>query len=60
MGSFGYRLEIDRPHGAFVQRHSPAGRLLFIDEDEAKDIFPGVFERATLLRNGMVKRDDTW
>ena len=60
MGSFEYTLEIDRPHGEFTQRHSPAGRLLFIDEDEAKQIFPDVFERATLLRNGMVKRDDTW
>ncbi len=60
MGSFEYTLEIDRPHGEFTQRHSPAGRLLFIDEDEAKNIFPDVFERATLLRNGMVKRNDTW
>ena len=60
MGSFEYTLEIDRPHGEFTQRHSPTGRLLFIDEDEAKQIFPDVFERATLLRNGMVKRDDTW
>ena len=60
MASFEYNFELERPHGAFSRRHEPEGRLLFIEEDEARKVFPQVFERATLLRNGMVKRDDKW
>ena len=60
MASFEYSFELERPHGAFSRRYEPEGRLLFIEEDEARKVFPQVFERATLLRNGMVKRDDKW
>ncbi len=60
MGSFEYTLELDRPHGAFAQRYEPRGRLLFIEEDEAREVFPPVFERAAAMRNGMVRRNDTW
>ena len=60
MGSFEYTFELERPHGAFSRRYEPQGRMLFIEEDEAREVFPQVFERATLLRNGMVKRNDTW
>ena len=60
MGSFEYTFELERPHGAFSRRYEPKGRVLFIEEDEAREVFPPVFERATLLRNGMVKRNDTW
>ena len=60
MGSFEYTFELERPYGAFSRRYEPQGRMFFIEEDEAREVFPPVFERATLLRNGMVKRNDTW
>jgi len=60
MASFEYTYDIERPHGSFAQKHQPKGRLSYIEEDEARQVFPEVFERATLLRNGMVKRNDTW
>ena len=60
MSSFEYTFELERPHGAFSHRHEPKGRLLFVEEDEAHGVFPQVFERATLLRNGMVKRNAKW
>ena len=60
MGSFEYTFELERPHGAFARRYEPKGRLLFMEEDEARQVFPPVYERASLLRNGIVKRNDKW
>ena len=60
MASLEYTFELERPHGALAKRYEPEGRLLYIEEDEAKEVFPQVHERATLLRNGMVKRNETW
>ena len=60
MSSFEHTLEIDRAHGAYANPHSPLGRLRYIDQAEAEEIFPDVYERARLGRNGMVNRPPSW
>ena len=60
MSSFEHTLDIEHGHGAYAHPHEPQGRLRYIEQDEARQVFPGVYERATLRRNGMVKRNDAW
>ena len=60
MASFDYTLDIERVHSAYSQPCEPRGRLRYIKQDEARHVFPRVHERATLRRNGMVKRNDAW
>ncbi len=60
MSSFEHTLEIDRTHTAYAKPHEQLGRLRYIEQDEARAIFPGVYERARLRRNGMVSRPSAW
>ena len=60
MASFEHTLNIERVHNTYARPYEPQGRLRYIEEDEARQVFPDVYERATLLRNGMVKRNDAW
>ena len=60
MSSFEHTLEIDHAHGAYANPHSPLGRLRYMDQAEAEEIFPDVYERARLGRNGMVNRPPSW
>ena len=60
MGSFEYTFELERPHGAFSRRYEPQAVCSSSKRMRPREVFPQVFERATLLRNGMVKRNDTW
>jgi predicted acetyltransferase len=60
MSSFEHTLDIERAHSAYAHPHEPRGRLRYIEQDEARRVFPSVYERATLRRNGMVNRNEAW
>ena len=60
MSSFENTLDIERVHSAYARPYERQGRLRYIDQEEARQVFPEVYERATLRRNGMVKRNDAW
>ena len=60
MASFNDTLEIERSHSKFAEPFEPSGQLSFIERDEAKNIFPKIYSRAILGRNGMIERTPEW
>ena len=56
--SLGGRLE--RRHSAFLRPVPETGRIRLVDADEARKVFPDVFERARRQRPGAVSRADYW
>jgi predicted acetyltransferase len=66
-GRFGYgvaawrlRLAADRVHIAFSPGHDDTGSMRLIDQDEAKRALPEMYDRARLVRAGMVTRPSFW
>ncbi len=64
---FGYGLasmhvgvKVKRSRNAFRRPHVPAGRLRFVDVDEAKRLFPPVYEAVRLDRPGFFARSATY
>jgi predicted acetyltransferase len=64
-GRFGYgiaapvaMLDAERAGFAFRDDPGPSARTRFVTAEEAKELFPPVFERARALRNGMVSRSE--
>ena len=60
MASMEHNLEIEKIHGSYTVDHIPKGKLYYCGEDEAMQICPDIFYRATLNRVGMVTRNDKW
>ena len=60
MASFEHNLEIEKVHSAYGESHIPEGQMYYCEEDEARLIFPGIFDRATNNRVGMVTRNQEW
>ncbi|HEX7168006.1 MAG TPA: GNAT family N-acetyltransferase [Acidimicrobiales bacterium] len=66
-GRFGYGLatmqaeyELPRQYRALARPHEPAGRVVLVDEDEARKVLPDVHERVRRLQPGDVSRPDGW
>jgi predicted acetyltransferase len=66
-GRFGYGIaswagELKIPHewDAFAQPPEPVGTVRFVTPEEARDLFPAVYERARRERPGMMSRSEAW
>jgi predicted acetyltransferase len=66
-GRFGYgmaiqheRWSIERRHAAFASQPFAPGKVRFVTEQEAREVFPEVWERARPVRPGMVRRAKPW
>ena len=62
-GRFGYgmaflreRWTIERHHTAFAHSPELGGRVMLVEPERAKEVFPVIYERACAQRLGMVKR----
>ena len=60
MSSFEDSLSIMKEHGAYAHEYRPSGRLYFCDEDEARTIFPDIYQSAIQNRVGTTVREDNW
>ena len=60
MSSFEDSLSIMKEHGAYAHEYRPSGRLYFCDEDEARTIFPDIYQLAIQNRVGTTVREDNW
>ncbi len=56
VGAFREDWSIDRQYTAFNDSSEPAGYTAFVTAEEADELFPGVFKRATAGRPGAVAR----
>jgi len=66
-GRFGYgnaswagELRIPHEWDAFAQPLEPAGAVRFVTQEEARELFPPVYERVRRQRPGMPSRDQAW
>ena len=66
-GRYGYgmassenNLEIEKTRSAYAIDHVPAGQSYFIEESEAREIFPQIYAKAIENRVGMVRRKENW
>lgn len=66
-GRFGYGIAtwrlgcvIERAHVRFRRPLEDDGRVRIVDADESAKTFPEVYERARVMRAGMVSRPDYW
>ena len=64
-GRFGYGIAapaaaMEAVHAGFAFRDDPGpvGRARLLSKDEARELFPPIFERARVQRNGMLSRSD--
>jgi predicted acetyltransferase len=66
-GRFGYGVaslaeawQIDREQTAFARPVQTPGRVRFVEKDEARKLFPGVYDRVRSQRIGMTGFQDYW
>ena len=66
-GRFGYGLstlqaeyELPRHHRALARLHEPAGRVVLVDEDEAKKSLPDIHEKVRRTQPGDLSRTEGW
>lgn len=52
-------VSIERRHSAFLQP-VPAGRVRLVEEDDARKLFPEIFDRVRRVQPGAVQRPDAW
>ncbi|HMF03364.1 MAG TPA: GNAT family N-acetyltransferase [Acidimicrobiia bacterium] len=52
-------VSIERRHSAFLDP-VPAGRVRLVDEDDARKLFPEIFDRVRRVQPGAVQRVDAW
>jgi predicted acetyltransferase len=64
-GRFGYGIAapaaaMEAMHAGFAFRDDPGptGRARLLSKDEARELFPPIYERARVLRNGMLSRSE--
>ena len=60
MAAFGERWTVERQHSALAHAPEERGRTVFVDPDEARNVFPDVYQRVCQVRPGMVWRNDVW
>ncbi|MCH8311259.1 MAG: GNAT family N-acetyltransferase, partial [Chloroflexi bacterium] len=60
MAAFAERWTVERQHSALAHAPEERGRTMFVDSDEARNIFPDVYLRVCQVRPGMVWRNDVW
>jgi predicted acetyltransferase len=60
IASTGIRFHIDRRDTAFLRPVTDPGRVRIVDDDSARKLFPGVFERVRHTEPGAVSRTDSW
>ena len=60
MASFENNLEIEKTRSAYAIDHVPEGQSYFIEESEAREIFPQIYPKAIENRVGMVRRNENW
>ena len=60
LASFESNLEIEKTRSAFAVEHASTGQTYFVEESEAREIFPQIYSKATENRNGMVIRQENW
>ena len=60
MASFENNLEIEKTRSAYSIDHVPGGQSYFIEESEAREIFPQIYAKAIENRVGMVRRNENW
>ena len=60
MASFENNLEIEKNRSAYAIDHVPEGQSYFIEESEAREIFPQIHAKAIENRVGMVRRNENW
>ena len=60
MSSFEDSLSIMKEHGAYAHEFQPIGQLFFCEEDEARTIFPDIYQSAINNRVGTTAREDNW
>ena len=60
LASFESNLEIEKTRSAFAVEHASTGQTYFVEESEAREIFPQIYSKATENRNGMVTRKENW
>ena len=60
MASFENNLEIEKTRSAYAIDHVPEGQSYFIEESEAREIFPQIYAKAIENRVGMVSRNENW
>ena len=60
MASFENNLEIEKTRSAYAIDHVPEGQSYFIEESEAREIFPQIYAKAIENRVGMVRRRENW
>ena len=60
LASFESNLEIEKTRSAYAIEHVSSGQAYFIEESEAREIFPQIYSKAIKNRNGMVTRKENW
>ena len=60
LASFESNLEIEKMRSAYAIEHVSSGQAYFIEESEAREIFPQIYSKAIKNRNGMVTRKENW
>ena len=60
MASFESNLEIEKTRSAYAIDHASEGQPYFIEESEAREIFPQIYSEAIENRVGMVRRRENW
>ncbi len=57
MATFHQRWSLARHHSGMEFPHDCGGEVELVEASQARDLFPGVYERARPLRPGMIRRD---
>ena len=60
MATFESNLEIEKTRSAYAIDHASEGQPYFIEESEAREIFPQIYAKAIENRVGMVRRRENW
>jgi len=60
LASFESNLEIEKTRSAYAVEHASMGQTYFVEESEARGIFPQIYSKAIENRNGMVTRPENW
>ena len=60
LASFESNLEIEKTRSAYAVEHASTGQTYFVEESEAREIFPQIYSKAIENRNGMVIRQENW
>lgn len=60
MAAMGMALEAERDRMAFLEDEGPIGRLRQVDEAEALEILPGIYDQVRARTPGMYKRSEDW